>query len=90
MATFNFTSAVYPTDTTFIFDFWTCVSDGTGNFCRHLVDNKPETSSSSMDEFVDNLDEIQLPDLTLEIEKLSLFNTTPIRAQQGFSRSNSI
>ncbi|RLN03691.1 putative polyprotein [Panicum miliaceum] len=63
-----------------------------GNFRQHLIDNKPEVSaatpSSDLDEFVDNLDEMLLPDLTREIEKLSIFDATPTRAAPGFPGSD--
>ena len=32
MAFFNFTSAVLPEGTTFVFGSWVCVSDGTSDF----------------------------------------------------------
>jgi hypothetical protein len=79
MATFNFTSAVLDEGTTFNFDLWVCIADGAGDFRRHLVDNtKPKarvaTLRNNLDEFVDNLTEMLLPDLAREIEK-SLFST---------------
>jgi hypothetical protein len=39
MATFNFTSAVLPEGTTFIFSLSIYVADGVGGFRRHLIDN---------------------------------------------------
>jgi hypothetical protein len=68
MATFNFTSAVLDEGTTFIFGSWICIADGASDFHRHLIDNvKPEapvaTVRSDLDEFIDNLGEMLLPDL---------------------------
>jgi hypothetical protein len=68
MASFNFTNAVLNEGTTLIFGSWVCIADGAGGFCRHLIDNmKPEASiaaqRSNLDEFIDNLDEMLLPDL---------------------------
>jgi hypothetical protein len=73
MASFNFTSAVLDKDTTFIFESWIYVANGLGGFNSHLVDSrKPmastSTRSSNLNEFVDNLDKLLLPDLALQIE----------------------
>jgi hypothetical protein len=81
MASFNFTSTVLDESTTFIFDSWICVTNGLGGFNSHLVNSrKPETStstrSSDLDEFIDNLDELLLPDLVLQIENMSIFYAT--------------
>ncbi|RLN03008.1 hypothetical protein C2845_PM13G02960 [Panicum miliaceum] len=91
MVTFNFTSVVPPMGTTFIFGSWVRISDGIGDFRRHLVDDKLEaraaTPSNTLNDFVDNLDDIAgmlLPDLAREIEKLSVFDVTPTRAAPGF------
>jgi hypothetical protein len=35
--------------------------------------------SSDLDEFIDNLDELLLPDLVLQIEKISVFDATSTR-----------
>jgi hypothetical protein len=61
MASFNFTSTV-------IFGSWICVANGLGGFNSHLANSKkPEASSSTpssdLDEFIDNLDDLLLPDL---------------------------
>jgi hypothetical protein len=78
MAQFNFTSAVLNEGTTFIFGSWICVANGLRGFNSHLVNSRePETSSSTrssdLDEFIDNLDELLLPNLVLLIEKISIF-----------------
>jgi hypothetical protein len=71
MALFNFTNAVLDKGTTFIFGSWICVANGS---------RKPEASkstrSSNLDEFIDNLDKLLLPDLALQIEKMSIFDAT--------------
>jgi hypothetical protein len=68
MASFNFTSALLDEGTTFIFSSWICVANGLGGFNSHLANSKkPEASSSTpssdLDEFIDNLDDLLLPDL---------------------------
>jgi hypothetical protein len=55
-----------------------------GGFNSHLANPKepevsPSTSSSDIDDFIDNLDDIPLPDLAQRIEKMSVFNTTSTR-----------
>jgi hypothetical protein len=48
---------------------------------------KPEASAASqsnnLDEFIDNLDEMLLPDLTREIEEESVSNATSTHAAPG-------
>jgi hypothetical protein len=84
MAFFNFTSAVLDEGTTFIFGSWICVANGLAGFNTHLVNSrKPEAStstrSSDLDEYIDNLDELLLPDLVLQIKKIFILNTTSTR-----------
>jgi hypothetical protein len=81
MASFNFTSVVLDKGTTFIFSSWICVANGSGGFNSHLANSKePEaassTPSSDLDDFIDNLDDMLLPDLAQQIEKISIFNAT--------------
>jgi hypothetical protein len=45
---------------------------------------------SDLDEFIDNLDEMLLPDLAREIEEESAVNATLTRASPGLIRSDSI
>jgi hypothetical protein len=95
MASFNFTNAVLNEGTTLIFGSWVCIADGAGGFCRHLIDNmKPEASiaaqRSNLDEFIDNLDEMLLPDLAREIEEESAVDATSSHAAPGLLRSESI
>jgi hypothetical protein len=95
MASFNFTSAMLEEGTAFIFGSWVCVADGAGDFCRHLVDNtKPEalaaTRCSDLDESIDNLDEMLLPDLARDLKEQSIFNATSTRAAPSFLRSDPI
>jgi hypothetical protein len=54
--------------TTFIFGSWICVASGLGGFNSHLANSKEleatsSTPSSNLDEFIDNLDDLLLPDL---------------------------
>jgi hypothetical protein len=64
-------------------------------FHLYLVDDmKLEASTvaqcSDLDEFIDNLDEMLLPDLAREIEEESAVNATLTRASPGLIRSDSI
>jgi hypothetical protein len=81
MASFNFISTVLDEGTTLIFGSWICVADGLGGFNSHLANSKDmeassSTSSSDIDDFIDNLDDMLLPDLGQQIEKISFFNMT--------------
>jgi hypothetical protein len=81
MASFNFTSVVLDEGTTFIFDSWIYVANGLGGFNNHLVNSRKletsaSTQSNNLDEFINNLDELLLPDLALQIEKMSIFDAT--------------
>jgi hypothetical protein len=61
------------------------VADGADSIHRHLInDMKLEASvasqCSSLDEFIDNLNETLFPDLAKEIEEEYVFNATSTRA----------
>jgi hypothetical protein len=65
-----------------------------GGFDDHLADSrKLEVStanqSRNLDEFVDNLDELLLPYLTGEIERMSIFDVTSTRGAPGLRGSDS-
>jgi hypothetical protein len=52
-----------------------------GGFNSHLANSKeleasPSTSSSDLNNFIDNLDDMLLPNLIQQIEKISIFNAT--------------
>jgi hypothetical protein len=84
MASFNFTSAMLNEGTTFIFGSWICVANCLGGYNNHLANPKePEapssTPSSNFDDFIDNLDDMLLPDLAQQIKKISIFNATSTR-----------
>jgi hypothetical protein len=90
MAFFDFTSAVLDEGTTFIFGSWVCVADGAGSFRWQLIDDmKMEASTasqrSSFDEFIDDLDEMLLPDLTREIEEESFLTQLQLLLHQDSS-----
>jgi hypothetical protein len=81
MASFSFTSVVLDEGTIFIFGSWICLADGLGGFNSHLTNSKepeafPSTSSSDLDNFIDNLDDMLLPYLAQQIERMSFFNST--------------
>jgi hypothetical protein len=85
MASLCFTSNMLDEGTTFIFGSWICVANGFGGFISHLVDSrKPEASVATrrcnLDSFVDNLDELLLPDLPRQIENMSIFDVTSTHA----------
>jgi hypothetical protein len=73
---------------------WICVANSSGGFNSHLADSrKPEASAanrcSDLDEFIDNLDELLLPDLAGKIDKMSVFYATSTRAAPGLLGSDS-
>jgi hypothetical protein len=80
----QFTSAVPPQGTTFIFGSWVCVVDGAGSFHRFIVDMKPKTLAASfrrdIDEFVDNLDDLSTHGSAMKTEEESAFDATPSSA----------
>jgi hypothetical protein len=85
MASFNFTSVVLDESTTFIFGSWVCIADGSGGFNNHLTDTtEPEASAanrrSDLNEFIDNLKEMLLPDIAREIEEESIFDAISTHA----------
>jgi hypothetical protein len=54
------------------------ITNSFGGFNSHLVDSREpdastSTQSSNLDEFIENLDELLLPDLVLQIKKMSFF-----------------
>jgi hypothetical protein len=85
MASFSFTSTLLDEGTTFIIGSWICIANSSGGFNGHLVDSrKPEASTptrcSDLNNFVDSLDELLLPDHAREIETTSVFDTTSTHA----------
>jgi hypothetical protein len=84
MASFNLTSTMLDEAITFIFGSWICVANGLGGSNNHLPNSKEleatsSTPSSNLDDFIDNLDDMLLPDLAQQIEKMSIFNATSTR-----------
>jgi hypothetical protein len=80
--------------TTFIFGSWICIANGLGGFNSHIANSRElevssSTRSSDLDKFIDNLDELLLPDLALQIEKMSVFNATSTRDAPDLVRSDS-
>jgi hypothetical protein len=65
-----------------------------GRFNSHLADSrKPEASAptrrSDLNEFIDNLDELLLPDLAEQIERMSVFDVTSTHAAPELVGSDS-
>jgi hypothetical protein len=94
MASFCFSSTMLDEGTTFIFGSWICISNGSSSFNSHQADSrKPEASTANrcrnLDEFIDNLDELLLPNLVGAIERMSVFNTTSTRVASGLLGSDS-
>jgi hypothetical protein len=61
-----------------------CIANGLGGSNSHLVDSRKleastSTRSSNLDEFINNLDELLLPDLIVQIEKMFIFYATSTR-----------
>jgi hypothetical protein len=80
MASLSFTSNVLDEGTTF--------ANGLGGFNSHLIDSRKletfaATRRSNLNSFIDDLDELLLPNLSRQIENMSVFNTTPSRAALG-------
>jgi hypothetical protein len=95
MASFSFTITVLDKGTTLVFGSWICIANGSGGFNVHLANSrKPEPSTpnrcSNLDKFVNNLDELLLPDHTEEIERMSVFNATSTHAAPELLRSDLI
>jgi hypothetical protein len=93
MVSLSFTSTVLDEGTTFTFSSWIYVANSLGGFNSHLVDSrKPEASAptrcSNLNEFIDNLDELLLPDLARQIEMMSAFYATSTRATLGLLGSD--
>jgi hypothetical protein len=94
IASLSFTSTVLDEGTIFIFGSYTCVTNSFGGFNSHLVDSRnPEgstsTRNSDLNEFINNLDELLLPDLAWQIERMSIFNATSTHAAPGLVGSDS-
>jgi hypothetical protein len=88
MASLSFTSNVLDEGTTFIFSSWICITNGLGGFNSHLINSRKSKASaatrcSNLDSFIDDLDELLLPDLPRQNETTSVFNMTPSRAAPG-------
>jgi hypothetical protein len=94
IASLSFTSNVLDEGKTFIFGSWICIANGLGGFISHLVDSrKPEapaaTRRCNLDSFIDDLDELMLPDPSRQIEKTSVFDVTSSCIAPGLLRSDS-
>jgi hypothetical protein len=87
MASFSFTSTVLDEGILFIFGSWICVTNGLCGFNSHLADSrKPEVSTPTRRS---NLDELLLPDLAGQIERMSVFDATSTRAAPELVGSDS-
>jgi hypothetical protein len=91
MASLSFTSTMLDVGTTLVFGSWIYIANSLGGFISHLVNSrKPEASAatrhSNLDYFIDKL---LLPDLPRQIERMSVFNSTLIRAAPGLLRLDS-
>jgi hypothetical protein len=84
----NWNNSSGSSTTTFIFGSYIYVANGLGGFNSHLIDSrKPEASTatqrSNLDSFIDDLNELLLPDLPRQIQNTSVFDTTPSHAAPG-------
>jgi hypothetical protein len=90
MASLSITSNMLDEGTTFIFGSWICVANGLGGLNNHLIDSrKPEASTatrrSNLNSFINDLDELLLPDLPREIKNtLGNSKSCCTRTQIGF------
>jgi hypothetical protein len=80
MASFNFIKSVPSQGTTFVFGSWVCIADGADNFRRFLVDMRPKTLAadprSSLDKFVDELNNLPLHTSAAQVEMESAPGST--------------
>jgi hypothetical protein len=64
----------------FVFGSWVCVADGAGSFHRFLIDMKPKTPTASfhstLNKFVDNLDDLSIHGSATRTEEESAFSAT--------------
>jgi hypothetical protein len=79
MASFSFTSTVLDQGTTLVFGSWICIANDSGGFNSHLTNFRKleafaASRRSNLDEFIDNLDELLLPNLAGGIERMSIFD----------------
>jgi hypothetical protein len=92
MASFDSTSAVLDEGMTFVFGSWVCIANVSGGFNSHLANNrKPEASAATQRsnlKFIDNLDEMLLPDLAREIEEQFILDATLTHAAPGLLGSD--
>lgn len=75
---FNINTKISSQNMVIVFGSWICVTNGLGGFNNHLADSRePETSAatqpSDLEDFIDDLDEMLLPDL--ERSRRSPFST---------------
>jgi hypothetical protein len=78
MASLSCTSTMLDEGTTFIFSSWICVANGLGGFNSHLVDSRNS-----------DLDELLLPNLVWQVEKISVFNAISTHAAPELVGSDS-
>jgi hypothetical protein len=79
MASFSLTSTVLDEGISFIFGSWIYVANSLGGFNSHLADSRKPGASMptrccNLDKFVDNFDELLLPDHIRKIETASIFD----------------
>ena len=90
MATIAFNTMAPPQGTTFVFDSWVCVANGSGGFDSHLT-NSPTlktTTSKSSNKLAGSDDHgiMLLPDLAKEIEDNSGSTRTQIDLKPNSTR----
>jgi hypothetical protein len=93
MASFSFTSTVPDEGTTFIFSSGIYIANGLGGFNTHQdKSRKPEafaaTRCSNLDKFINSLDDLLLPDLIGEIERMFVFDATSTCVTPGLLGSD--
>jgi hypothetical protein len=81
MTPFRFTSTMLDEGTTFIFGSWICIANSLGDFNGHLADSRKLEGSTGNQ--CSDLDELLLPDLAVEIERVFVFDASSTLAAPG-------
>jgi hypothetical protein len=87
MPSLSFISTVLDEGTTFIFSSWICIANGLSGFNSHLANSRKLEASTPTR--CSDLDELLLPDLVRQIEKMSVFAATSTCAAPELVRLDS-
>jgi hypothetical protein len=93
MASFSYTSTVLEVGTALVFGSWINVANGSSGFNSHQANSRKleafvAVRHSNLNEFINNLDKLLVPDLAGEIERMSIFDATSIHVAPGLLGSD--